>query len=262
MDKKIYTFWEPKDNIPAYLKLCMQTWKKFLPEFQIVILDYSNISEYLEPNCFDDSLYKNFPLAKQADAIRCAILKTYGGVWFDVDTIITSAKVRKFFNIKSDFILFGNHIACIFANKDAYILQRWAEELQKRISTYKKLKAYTRYFDRNMYRKIKDWNYLGNDIIDKYLDRVSEKDFYRVNRIESGAIAELNYYEHIEINNEVAYKKFYFENNFVDYITKYKNDGIILLHNSWTPNEYKQMSVKEFLSCKNTLSELLNNILF
>ena len=34
-DKKyIFTFWEPKSKIPAYIQLCMDTWKKFLPEYE------------------------------------------------------------------------------------------------------------------------------------------------------------------------------------------------------------------------------------
>ena len=39
-NKIIFTFWEPKENIPGYLKLCIKTWKKFLPEYKIIILDY------------------------------------------------------------------------------------------------------------------------------------------------------------------------------------------------------------------------------
>ena len=49
---KIFTFWEPKEKIPAYIKLCMQTWEKFLPEYEVIVVDYSNIYEYLGKNFF------------------------------------------------------------------------------------------------------------------------------------------------------------------------------------------------------------------
>ena len=60
--KRIFTFWEPKENIPGYISLCIETWKKFLPDYEIVILDYSNLDEWIGKNYFDRSLYKNFLL--------------------------------------------------------------------------------------------------------------------------------------------------------------------------------------------------------
>jgi hypothetical protein len=36
MIKRIFTFGEPKENLPAYLKLCMKTWEKFLPDYEII----------------------------------------------------------------------------------------------------------------------------------------------------------------------------------------------------------------------------------
>ena len=58
----IFTFWEPKDKMPAYIKLSMQTWEKFLPEYDINVIDYSNLNEYLGENYFDEILFKDFSL--------------------------------------------------------------------------------------------------------------------------------------------------------------------------------------------------------
>ena len=38
-NKYIFTFWEPKESIPGYLSLCIKTWKKFLPEYKIIIFN-------------------------------------------------------------------------------------------------------------------------------------------------------------------------------------------------------------------------------
>lgn len=73
MQNKIFTFWEPMDTIPAYLELCIDTWKKYLPNYEIVILNYCNLFDWIEKDTFDEILYKDFSLPKQADAIRCAI---------------------------------------------------------------------------------------------------------------------------------------------------------------------------------------------
>ena len=37
--------------------------------------------------------------------------------------------------------------------------------------------------------------------------------------------------------------------------------GIIMLHNSWTPDIYKKMSEEEFLKTDNTLSNLFKELL-
>jgi hypothetical protein len=37
--KRIFTFWEPKENVPAYLTPCMKTWANFLPEYEVAVLD-------------------------------------------------------------------------------------------------------------------------------------------------------------------------------------------------------------------------------
>ena len=39
------------------------------------------------------------------------------------------------------------------------------------------------------------------------------------------------------------------------------NKGIILLHNSWTPQKYKDMSKEEFLTTDTLLAKLLIKIL-
>lgn len=102
---KIFTFWEPKEKMPAYIKLCIGTWQKHFPNHEIIICDYENLSSYLEQSVIDKILYKNFTLSIQADSIRVALLKAHGGMWFDADTIITSSNflpkaINKYFSIQ------------------------------------------------------------------------------------------------------------------------------------------------------------------
>ena len=60
MTKRIFTFWEPIDNMPEYISLCIETWKKFLPEYEIVLLDYNNLDKWLGTNYYDKNLYKKW----------------------------------------------------------------------------------------------------------------------------------------------------------------------------------------------------------
>lgn len=103
----------------------MATWKKFLPEYEIILLDYSNVQDYIDKKTFDGLLFKDFRYAQQADCLRCALLEKYGGIWFDLDTIITSEDFKKFLEIDSEFIMLGWHIGLIIARKHSKVLKKW-----------------------------------------------------------------------------------------------------------------------------------------
>ena len=50
------------------------------------------------------NLHMTLPI--QADAIRVAVLKKYGGIWMDVDTIITSFNITNYFK-GADLMMLG-----------------------------------------------------------------------------------------------------------------------------------------------------------
>jgi mannosyltransferase OCH1-like enzyme len=268
MEKKIiFTFWEPKGNLPAYLHLCMKTWKKFLPEYEIVILDYSNLDEWLGKNYFDDYLYKHFSLPKQADAIRCALLKKYGGIWLDTDTILTSAKVRDILNIESDFVLINKHIAFIVAKKESRVLKKWDKAIKKNIKKHKLFYKLKKYIPANIISKysliehFEVWSFLGNSAVRKSLKTKNKNIFTSISKNKIKALPEHAWM--IEnnkiINQNQNYVNFYFNSDYSDYALK-DNLGIICLHNSWTPEKFKTMNEKEFLSQNITLSNIFKQI--
>ena len=66
---KVYTFWEPREKIPYYIQLCMKTWEKFLPNTEIVLLDYKNIREYVDIDELGEVLFSGrFSLRQVSDA--------------------------------------------------------------------------------------------------------------------------------------------------------------------------------------------------
>lgn len=104
--KVIFTFWEPKDKIPGYLSLCIKTWKKFLPEYKIIILDYKKVSDYLGKKLFSSIISNNMSRMVQSDAIRVAILNKFGGIWMDADNIITNGKfIKKIKNVELSMVM-------------------------------------------------------------------------------------------------------------------------------------------------------------
>ncbi len=95
---RIWTFWEPREKMPAYLQLCMRTWKKFLPKAEITVVDYSNMRDFVDVDVYGKALFdNNFRIDQIADAIRALLLEKYGGVWLDVDTIILNSSANKYF---------------------------------------------------------------------------------------------------------------------------------------------------------------------
>lgn len=289
---KIFTFWEPKEKIPAYIKLCMQTWKKFLPEYEIIVIDYSNIDKYLGKNFYDNILYTDFPLSISSDAIKCALLKKHGGIWFDADTIITSSEVTKYLNFSYELIFIGQHLAFIKADKRSPLLNYWLKKIKYRIEFYKnqkhkknKLKSkIEHFFHLKLFKIMNRWDYFGNSIIGKDINgniifRISRKikntlnfpalynyltkkrKILSIDRVEINALPEIIGKGNLSQENLIQnYQKFYFENDYSQEVIK-STKGIILLHNSWTPEKYKEMAKEEFLNQNNTLSNILKTIL-
>ena len=125
--KIIYTFWEPKEKIPGYLSLCIKTWKKFLPEYKVIILDYEKSKHYLGAKLFNSIVSKNMSTMVQTDAIRVAILNKFGGIWMDSDNIVTNGKFIKSFKNEELVMIWDKFvsypfIAFIYTNKKSSIL--------------------------------------------------------------------------------------------------------------------------------------------
>ena len=259
---RLFTFWEPKEKMPAYIRLCMQTWKKFLPECEVVLLDYSNLEEWLGIDVYDEILFKDFSLPKQADAIRCALLKKYGGLWLDADTILTSPQVKDYLMIDSELVMISKHLAFIKANNNSKIIADWYNQIQYNLKFYKDVKyqnnAVQKILHPRRYRRVENWDYLGNYILHKMLKTKNKKKFFSIDRMEINALPELN-----NKNNDNLvenYQNFYFENDYSQDVIK-NTKGIILLHNSWTPQQFLQMNKEEFLNRNNTLSNVLKKVL-
>lgn len=260
--KRIFTFWEPKENIPGYISLCIETWKKFLPDYEIVILDYSNLDEWLGKNYFDRSLYKNFSIAMQADAIRCAILKNFGGVWLDADTILLSDKCKELFNSDSEYTSINIHLAFIVAKPNAYVLNLWEKGVKRNIFLYKYVKMFRLHkIFKKVRQKFQNWDVLGNAVLNPIVLSLKDNKKY-VNCFyakDMKCFPERICIQDKKIDIIQKYKTFYFENDYSDKAMEIPK-SVILLHNSWTPEEYKKMSIEEFMSHKNTLTGVFKKL--
>lgn len=246
---KIFTFWEPKNKIPDYLKLCMKTWEKFIPDAEVHILDFSNIFDYIDITPYGKKLFSGaFSLPQIADAIRAMLLEKYGGIWMDVDTIILRDDINKYIREDRDITFFGYsdsfspHICWIRAKKNAPLLKHWVNTNIKKISEFSPENVTDDF-----------WAYLGNAVVDPYIEtHPDEVDIIDVDK--ENCMPEHKFGG----NNPANYADFHFKKNLhLDDI----DSSVVLLHNSWTPKEILEMTADEFLSYDCTMSNILSEAL-
>ncbi len=82
--KIIWTYWDNPDTIPKTVKLCMESWKKYNPNYTIRLLTKANYSEYINiPNTIATHPLMNDMPQRFADLVRCYAIAEHGGVWVD-----------------------------------------------------------------------------------------------------------------------------------------------------------------------------------
>jgi len=84
--KQIWTYWNSDELTPVVTK-CINSWKKYNPEYTVNIVTPSNLRQYID---FDvKSINFNDSPARESDIIRLNILSKYGGVWCDASILMT-----------------------------------------------------------------------------------------------------------------------------------------------------------------------------
>ena len=245
----VYTFWEPRENLPVYLQLCMETWKKFLPNATIVLLDCKNIGEFIDVRDFGSNLFSSgrFTLTQIADAIRIALLAKHGGVWLDADTIILNSEVEKYFlpDEKHRVVFFGVlqdrscHIAFINAPPVSMCMKLWYECNREKIYNLNSSTPYK-------------WDIFGNSFINEY----SKKYVDEINILDRRTVMpELSLCTSLDSRSRTnAYINYYFLQNL--HLTDVQSK-MLLLHNSWSPDFFKQISFQDFFSFDCTMVNVL-----
>ncbi|MBE8953447.1 MAG: hypothetical protein SR1Q7_09935 [Quinella sp. 1Q7] len=247
----VYTFWEPREKIPYYIQLCMQTWKKFLPNAEIVVLDYKNIGNYIDMRELGLELFSGrFNLAHVSDAIRVALLAKRGGIWLDADTIILNSDAEKYFlpDEQNRTVFFGYpdsrkvHMAFINTPSAAKCMNVWFEFMKERLRNLKPSTEINPFF-------------LGNSFINPfakfYLDEINVLDAKLV-------MPELKIIPQDEpltlANCERHYPIYYFEQN--RHLRDVADYDMLMLHNSWA-GMFGNLSPEEVLRCDCTMTNVL-----
>lgn len=258
----IFTFWESEKEMPEYIKMCVESWKKHLSNYEIVILNYSNLDEYIGKDFYDRILFEKFTIFQQTCAIRAAVLEKHGGIWMDASTIVTSTDIEKLFDDKAELNIFEYRIACIKAKKHAKILKKWVCGIKFHLFKYKYFfDFYFKYFPYQT-RNMLSWDYLSNRILKKLFKTKNKKLLNNISLVEAKSYPDILWDK--ECNRKRfakclsdGFNHFYIKNDFSEY-AKANNDGLIILNHWWMPRKYITFTREEILNQNNTLSKLLD----
>jgi len=79
--RHIWTYWDSETITNKVVLTCIDSWKKHNPEYEITILNPSNVYSYIDIDL--KSLKMNDSPQHEADIIRAHVLQKHGGVWID-----------------------------------------------------------------------------------------------------------------------------------------------------------------------------------
>lgn len=81
--KIIHFCWLSGDPYPELISACINSWKQYLPNYEIILWDTNKIN--IESNPWLKEAYENKKYAFAADFIRFYALHNYGGIYLDAD---------------------------------------------------------------------------------------------------------------------------------------------------------------------------------
>ena len=251
---KIYTFWQSDAPMPKYLQLCINSWGKNIDNLDLIVINHRNWDDFCG-DFYDLEKLKNFSFAMQSDAVSACVLATKGGLFMDADTIVTKDISKTLANIApSKFVGFGQpnskgfHVAVIKNdNPSNPVAQAWFSEVKKRIEN--KPSTIT-------------WAYMANEPLSQiFKNEKYYSDYLILDRSDFGNVQESIYLKGDPI---FCYLNFWFNEklnfNVGDVISE-NHLGVISLHNSWTPKDYKLKSdISEFYNENLLLSKVLLSV--
>lgn len=81
--KVIHYCWISGDPFPEKIQKCVDSWKRVLPDYEVVLWDYAKIHALNVRWCEEAIACKKYAFA--ADYIRFYALYNYGGIYLDSD---------------------------------------------------------------------------------------------------------------------------------------------------------------------------------
>ncbi len=159
MKKYIHYCWFGDKPLPKLAKKCIKSWKKYLPDFEIIKWDETNVD--LDECYFIKEAYKNKKWAFVSDYVRTKALYDLGGIYFDTDMEI----------VKDISYLFKNKTFLGLEDSGYVAVGVWYEKEKKSTLPKKLLEKYKNIKDINFNNLSEYSNYSIPKLISKILEK-------------------------------------------------------------------------------------------
>lgn len=256
----VTSFWEG-GRIPSYLALCVSTWHEAIQDIERINLNWSNWTSLIGDELPLEHLVKQ-RFAKQSDAVSAVALAKWRGMTLDLDTIIAphASKTEKpFWSPDTNGMLRaygipgkGIHVAALNVGDDTRceIPDLLVEELRRRLYAGGEESAH--------------WGAMGPLPLENMMKDSKTADSFDI-WPRKGVILEEAATAHIKgIGSLERYQRFYFSEEFantpVDKALSESPTGLILLHNSWTPDWFMKLTIDEVLTSKTLMGSILREL--
>lgn len=117
--KRIWTYWNEKTITKKTVRLCIESWKKYNPDYEITIVNPSNLKYFIDLDV--KKLKMNDGPARESDIIRINILEKYGGVWVDATILMTAALEFP----TDDYEFYGFKIDSFISKENIPVIESW-----------------------------------------------------------------------------------------------------------------------------------------
>jgi len=129
MNKTIWINWfQGWDNAPEITSYCVESWRKYNPDWKIILLDNDSYSKYTDFQNLLPGLETNN--ISKSDIMRLSILNRHGGVWAD-STLFCNKPLDSWLEIKDSFIFTrGDRIMdnwFMAADDNSYLIEKLYE---------------------------------------------------------------------------------------------------------------------------------------
>jgi len=122
--KKIWTFWD-NTNLPDTVVKCIDSWRRYNPDYEITVLSKASIKEYLPEKDIYKLKHATTP-QRISDFIRIHIIKKHGGFWLDASILLTeSLDWIRDIQQKDNYELVGYYIGGMTTNNNYPIIENW-----------------------------------------------------------------------------------------------------------------------------------------
>jgi hypothetical protein len=93
------------DQSPPLVQTCIQSWRRFNPDWELIVLDRNNLTDWIDPEEVPDNR-RDLTIQNLSDLARLSLLKRYGGVWVDATVVCLRPLVDWFESYPDRFFAF------------------------------------------------------------------------------------------------------------------------------------------------------------